>query len=92
MVEILSLGQNQVSHYYNIIYVYHCSIVISLAEWTALDGGVRQSTHENDVFIFLDDEQERMTCVELDGLDVALNVFQIVVRDADTCRVKSLSV
>lgn len=89
MVEILSLGQNQVSHYYNIIYAYHCNIVISLADWTALHGRVGQSTHENDVFIFLDDEQERMTRVELDGLDVALNVFQIVVRDVDTCRVKS---
>jgi len=56
--------------------------------WLRLSCRVGQSTHENDVPIFFDDEQERMARVELDLLDVGRDVLQIVVGDAGTCSVE----
>lgn len=41
---------------------------------------VGQSAHEYDVIAFFDDEQERMTCVELNGLDVG-RIVRAAVRD-----------
>lgn len=47
--------------------------------------GVGQSAHENDIVAFFDDEQERMTGVEVYGLDVGRNVVSGVQGDGGTC-------
>lgn len=41
---------------------------------------VGQSAHEYDVVAFFDDEQERMTCMELNGLDIG-RIVRAAVRD-----------
>jgi len=60
------------------------NIILIMLE-NSLSVRVGQSTHKNYISIFFYNEHERMARVELNGLDAARNVFQIVIHDVGAC-------